>query len=115
MVGACPGRIGYAFGMALYENKTYRAEVGEHSVDFEFDRSGVVINRGRLIIDGQEVAERAVFWGNTEVRGALPDGREFTVEFGSGFVGQLKRVELVLDGERTDLEETVEGPPAQAG
>lgn len=101
--------------MALYDTKTYRAAVGEHEINFEFDRSGVVINRGRLVVDGQQVAERAVVWGSTNVRGELPDGRTFTVEFASGSVGQLKRVELVLEGERIDLKDTTTGPPAQAG
>lgn len=40
--------------------------------------------------------------------GKLPDGRPFKVEFGSGFVGQLKFVDLILDGERVPLN-AVEG------
>lgn len=99
--------------MALYDTKTYRADVGGHEIHFEFDRSGVVVNRGRLVVDERQVDSRAVHWGETNVRGELPDGRTFTVEFESGFVGQLKTVVLVLDGERIDLKGTADGPPAQ--
>jgi hypothetical protein len=101
--------------MPLYDTKTYRADVGGHEVNFEFDRTGVVVNRGRLIIDEREVDSRALFWGKSNVRGELRDGRAFTVEFESGAVGQLKNVVLVLDGERIDLKDTADGPPAKAG
>jgi hypothetical protein len=88
----------------MFDTKTYRATVGEHEVDFEFDQSGVVVNRGRLFVDGHQLDQRAVHYGESTVSGELPDGRTFKVEFGSGFVGQLKHVELVLDGEKIPLE-----------
>lgn len=92
-------------GMSLYGTKTYRAEVGEHEVVFEFDKSGVIVNRGRLYLDGEELDKRAVHYGESTLTGKLPDGRPFKVEFGSGFVGQLKFVELVLGDERITLTE----------
>ncbi|MEJ7824770.1 MAG: hypothetical protein WKF48_05045 [Solirubrobacteraceae bacterium] len=91
--------------MTLYGTKTYKAAVGEHEVAFEFDRTGVIVNRGRLYVDGAELDKRAVHYGESTLTGKLPDGRSFKVEFGSGFVGQLKFVELVLDDERIPLEE----------
>jgi len=91
--------------MAMYATKTYKASVGEHEVEFEFDKTGVIVNRGRLYLDGEELDSRAVHYGESTVRGKLPDGRAFKVEFGSGVVGQLKHVELVLADERIPLEE----------
>lgn len=84
--------------------KMYRAAVGETQVDFEFDQSGIVINRGKLYVDGHKVDQSSVHYGESSVSGALPDGRPFRVEFGSGFVGQLKHVELVLGDETIPLE-----------
>ena len=83
--------------------KTYGADVGGHKVEFEFDKSGVVVNRGRIYVDGTELDKRAVFWGKSDLHGELPDGRSFKVEFGSGFFGQLTSVELELDGEHIPL------------
>ncbi len=90
--------------MAIYDTKTYRAAVGEHEVTFEFDKTGIIVNRGRLYLDGAEIDKRAVHYGDSSVSGKLPDGQAFKVEFGSGLVGQLKFVELVLDGERIALD-----------
>jgi hypothetical protein len=87
-----------------FDTKTYRATVGDHRVDFEFDKSGVVINRGRLFVDGRQVDQRAVHYGESTVSGELPDGRTFKVTFGSGFVGQLKHVELELGDDTIPLE-----------
>lgn len=95
---------GYAHGMTILGTKTYKAEVGGHEVAFEFDKSGVVVNRGRLYLDGHELDKRTVHWGDSTLTGKMPDGRSFKVEFGSGFVGQLKFVDLVLDGERIPLQ-----------
>lgn len=89
--------------MTIYGTKTYKADVGEHEVAFEFDKSGVIVNRGRLYLDGEELDKRAVHYGESTLTGRLPDGRSFKVEFASGFVGQLKSVELVLDDERIPL------------
>jgi hypothetical protein len=47
--------------MAIYDTKTFRAEAHGHQVNFEFDKSGVVINRGRVQIDGKQVDQRAIF------------------------------------------------------
>ena len=110
--GLSAKRAGIGGVMPLYDTKTYHADVGGHEVHFEFDRTGVIVNRGRLIIDGREVDSRSLFWGASNVRGELPDGRAFTVEFESGTVGQLKKVVLVLDDQRIDLKDTVKGPPA---
>lgn len=99
--------------MALYDTKTYKADVGEHEISFDFDRSGVIVNRGRLFVDGKQVDDRAVFWGDSAVSGELSDGRSFKVEFGSGFVGQLKKLELVVGDERIDLRHTdPDDPPS---
>lgn len=84
--------------------RTYSAEVGGHKVEFEFDRSGVVVNRGRLYVDGKELDKRAVAWGKTDLRGELPDGRSFKLDFGSGFFGQLTSVELEHGDERIPLQ-----------
>ena len=65
--------------MAVYTTKSYKALTGEHEIEFEFefefDRPGVVVNRGRLFLDGQKVDEKLVRYGETIVRGRLPDGR----------------------------------------
>ncbi len=90
--------------MAIYDTKTYKAAVGEHEVAFEFDKTGIIVNRGRLYLDGVELDKRAVHYGESTLSGKMPDGRAFKVEFGSGLVGQLKFVELVLDGERIPLD-----------
>jgi hypothetical protein len=70
-----------------------------------FDKSGVIVKRGRLFVDGEQVDHRAVHWGDTSVRAKLADGRQVKVGFGSGFVGQLKFVRLELDGEPVELRE----------
>ncbi len=84
--------------------RTYSANVDEHKVEFEFDKSGVVVNRGRLYLDGKELDKRAIYWGKSDLHGELPDGRAFKVEFGSGFFGQLTSVELELGGDRIPLQ-----------
>lgn len=89
--------------MTIYGTETYKAAVGEHEVAFEFDKTGIIVNRGRLYLDGVEIDKRVVHYGESTVSGKLPDGRAFKVEFGSGLVGQLKFAELVLDGERIPL------------
>lgn len=61
----------------LFDTKTYSADVGEHKVEFEFDKSGVVVNRGRLYLDGKELGQRAVHWGESDLHGEMPDGRPF--------------------------------------
>lgn len=83
--------------------QTYRADVDGHEIDFEFDRSGVVVNRGRLLIDGAKVDQSAVHYGESALHGELSDGRNFKIEFGSGFVGQLKHVDLELDGQQIPM------------
>ncbi len=90
--------------MSLYGTRTYRAAFGEHEIDFEFDRSGVIVNRGRLLIDGVKVDQSAVHYGESAVHGQLDDGRGFKVSFGSGVVGQLKHVELRLGDETIPME-----------
>ncbi len=89
--------------MTILGTKMYKAEVGDHEVEFAFDKSGVIVNRGRLYLDGSELDKRAVHWGDSTLTGKLPGGRPFNVEFGSGFVGQLKFVDLVLGDERIPL------------
>jgi len=73
--------------------------------EVEFDKTVVIVNRGRLYVDGRELHKRAVHYGESTVRGELLDRRPFKVEFGSSFVGQLKHVDLVLGDERIPLEE----------
>jgi hypothetical protein len=90
--------------MAIYDTKTFRAEAHGHQVTFEFDKSGVVINRGRVQIDGKQVDERAVFYGESKISGRIDD-RDFEVRFASGIAGQLKHVELRVAGEEIPLVE----------
>jgi hypothetical protein len=89
--------------MALYATKSYKATTGGHEIEFEFDKTGVVVNRGRVFVDGDLVDQKLVHYGETNVRGRLPDGRDFRVDFGSGFVGQLKSLELTVAGESIPL------------
>lgn len=88
-----------------YDTKTYAAESGGHRIEFEFDKSGVIVNRGRLFIDGRQVDRKTVHYGESRVRGQLPDGRSVSVDFGSGFVGQLKSLRLEIDGAEVELHE----------
>jgi hypothetical protein len=84
--------------------RPFRAEAHGHQVTFEFDKSGVVINRGRVQIDGKQVDERAVFYGESKISGRIDD-RDFEVRFASGIAGQLKHVELRVAGEEIPLVE----------
>ena len=79
----------------------YRADVGETQVDFKFDQPGVVVNRGNLYVGAHKLDESSVHDGESSVSRELPDGPPFRVELGSGFVGQLEQVELILGDERS--------------
>ena len=58
--------------MAIYDTKTYTAAVGEHEVAFEFDKSGVIVNRRRLYLDGVEIDKRAVHYGERRSAESCP-------------------------------------------
>ena len=88
-----------------YDTKSFVATEGGHRIEFEFDKTGVIVNRARLFVDGAELDRKAVHYGETNVRGTLPDGRELKVDFASGFVGQLKDLSATLDGQPIELRE----------
>jgi hypothetical protein len=98
--------------MANYTTKSYVATEGGHRIEFEFDKTAVIVNRARLFVDGRELDKKTVHYGETNVRGVLDDGRELKVEFGSGFVGQLKHLDATIDGQPIELVE--EEPTAAA-
>lgn len=91
--------------MSNYSAKSYVASEGGHRIEFEFDKTGVIVNRARLYIDGDKVDEKMLHYGESNVRGKLADGREVKVDFGSGFVGQLKSLTLHVDGSEVELHE----------
>lgn len=40
---------------------------------FEFDKSGVIVNRGRVQIDGKPVDQHAIFYGESKISGKIED------------------------------------------
>jgi hypothetical protein len=89
-----------------YATKRYGASVDGHEVEVEFDKKLLVLNRATLFVDGTEVDEASVFYGEKELKAALPDGGEVAVTIDSGGVGELTRAQARRgDGAWVDLVE----------
>lgn len=84
----------------------YRATFGDHAVELEFDRDLVVLNRARLFVDGAQVDETAMVYGERDLTATTPDGARIHVTVGSGMVGEPQRPQLEgADGSWQDMSE----------
>jgi hypothetical protein len=83
-----------------YRTKTYATDVDGHRVEVEFDKSLVVLNRVRLLVDGKEVDRGSIFYGSTTLGSDTPPVR---VEIGSGWIGQMKYCRLRAGERQEDL------------
>ncbi len=83
---------------------THTGTLAGHQISLEFDQKMLVMNRVRLSVDGQEVDEISVVYGEKELSTTLADGTEVVVHLHSGLVGELVRPQLRLaDGTWADL------------
>ena len=65
-----------------------------HEIELDFDRSKIVLNQARLIVDGDVVDKANVFYGDKHLTTTLPDGTEVHVTVDSGMMGELRRAQL---------------------
>ena len=84
----------------------YRAEVDGRDIEIEFDRRRIVLNEVRLFVDGEQVDQGSIFYGDKELT-ARVGGSEVTVVVTSGMVGELTRAQVRRDdGAWVDLRDT---------
>lgn len=85
---------------------TYVATLAGHDVELEFDTKLIFINQARLRVDGAEVEQRSVLYGEKDLTATLEDGTRIEVRLHSGMVGELTRAQIRGDdGSWTDLTE----------
>jgi len=88
-----------------YNDRAYGTNVDGHDIHIVFKKSLVVLNRARLVVDGEEVDRAKVFYGDKQLEHTLPDGTAIVVTIESGMVGELTRAQLKRsDGSWVDLE-----------
>lgn len=84
----------------------YGTTIGDHQVALEFDKSLVVLNRARLLVDGEQVDSTRMVYGEDDLAATLDDGTEVRLRLHSGMVGELTRAQaLQSDGTWVDLAE----------
>ncbi len=89
-----------------YKDKAYGVTVDGHEIHIVFDKKLLVLNRIRLVVDGEEVDREQVFYGDKQLEHTLPDGTPVVVSIDSGMVGELTRAQLKRpDGTWIDLQE----------
>lgn len=89
-----------------YRTKVYGTELDGHDIELEFDKSRIVLNEARLVVDGQTVDQAKIFYGEEELTVELPGGDTVVVTVHSGMIGELTRAQIKRpDGSWTDLEE----------
>jgi len=77
-----------------------------HDVELEFDRKNPMLNAARLLLDGELVDKKRMFYGEKDLTTTAPDGKEIVVAVDSGMSGELTRVQLRgADGSWIDLQE----------
>ena len=82
----------------------YRATFQDHEVELEFDRDLVVLNRARLFVDGTQVDDTRMVYGERDLTATTADGARIHVTVGSGMVGEPQRPQLELaDGSWQDM------------
>lgn len=86
--------------------KRYGATHDGHEVELEFDKSRVVLNEARLLVDGVVVDSEKIFYGDKELTATAADGSQIVVSVDSGMMGELTRAQLRrADGSWVDLTE----------
>jgi len=89
-----------------YGDKVYATEVDGHDVAIEFDKKLLVVNRVRLYVDGAQVDEAKVVYGDKTLGTTTADGVRVEVTIDSGGGGELTRAQAKRsDGSWVDLEE----------
>ena len=58
-----------------------------HEIELDFDRSKIVLDQARLVVDGDVVDKASVFYGDKHLTTTLPDGTEIHVTVDSGMDG----------------------------
>lgn len=82
----------------------YAGELGGHTVELEFDKTLVVLNKASLSVDGQLVDAELIHYGERELTAQLSDGTSIAVAVTSGMVGELTRAQVRNpDGSWVDL------------
>lgn len=93
-----------------YRLRSYRGTIGGHPVELQFDKSLIVLNQARLLVDGEVLDEAKIFYGDKQLSATLADGTRIVIVVDSGMLGELTRAQLQqADGSWTDL---TEGSPA---
>ncbi|MCY7401836.1 MAG: hypothetical protein LH477_12955 [Nocardioides sp.] len=82
----------------------YDATLGGHAIVLEFDQKLAVLNRARLLVDGVQIDEASVVYGERELEATLVDGVEVKIRLHSRMLGELTRAQLRGgDGSWVDL------------
>lgn len=85
---------------------TYATTIGTQRVELEFDQRLVVMNRARLLVDGETVDSTRVVYGEKDLTTTLADGTEVALRLHSGMSGELTRAQVRRpDGSWEDLVE----------
>ncbi len=90
----------------LLQKTRYGVTHDGHDIELEFDRRNPVLNAARLLVDGEVVDKKRMFYGEKDLTTTAQDGTEIVVTVDSGMNGELTRAQLRgADGAWIDLQE----------
>ena len=82
----------------------YSGTLNGHDVELEFDTKLQVLNKARLFVDGKQLDDVNVLYGEKDLSATLADGTAITLRIHSGMVGELTRAQMSQpDGSWVDL------------
>ena len=82
----------------------YGASLNGHEVELEFDTALQVLNRARLFVDGKQLDNVNVFYGEKDLTATLADDTTIALRIHSGMMGELTRAQIRQpDGTWADL------------
>lgn len=71
-----------------------------------FEKKRIVLNKARLFVDGKEVDQANMFYGDKKLTATTEDGTQIIVAVDSGMMGEMTRAQVrEADGSWIDLEE----------
>lgn len=89
-----------------YRVRSYHGTIGGHTVELQFDKSLILVNEARLLLDGELLDKAKIFYGDKQLSATLDDGTRIVIVVDSGMLGELTRAQLQqADGSWTDLTE----------
>lgn len=93
----------------MFDVTRYDGMLDGHDIVLEFDQKLGVLNRAQSLVDGTQVDQASVVYGEKELVATLADDVEVRIRLHSGMVGELTRAQLRgKDGSWVDLTPSVD-------